>query len=273
MYLDGNSHLVYVSAGLNPSETGPWLVVRKNNMAGGMHRLKQLKGMTPGGMYATIEAAQAALDAYARDKRWRKATAGDLARYGVSDESVSSEIVQSPGLDLAAGEADALARLEAIIHRGLGTFIGAGTALIEIRDRHLYRSSHAAFRDYCYERWGISDRHGRRLIAAAEVAEQLQSGPNGPLPAPENEAQAANNAALRAHVGAHDIVPKGMSVERYKAILHLIWEVRVIAHNGYLPDGDHVNAPTAMWFEEWAQEFGGPLNTTSGPQSDVNART
>jgi hypothetical protein len=33
-----------------------------------------------------------------------------------------------------------------------------GTALLEVRDRRLYRETHATFEDYCRERWRFSDR-------------------------------------------------------------------------------------------------------------------
>ena len=43
--------------------------------------------------------------------------------------------------------------LEHIIQLGLGTFYYVGSALLEIRDSRLYRSTHATFEDYCRDRW------------------------------------------------------------------------------------------------------------------------
>lgn len=70
-------------------------------------------------------------------------------------------------------------------------------------------------------------------------------------------AQSKNNAALRSQIGAYTPIVPSLQAEDYKMITRLINEVRQIAENGYLPDGDHVNAPTAMWFEEWADTLEG----------------
>jgi phage N-6-adenine-methyltransferase len=46
-----------------------------------------------------------------------------------------------------------LAECEAVIERGLATFVEVGNALLEIRDDRLYRETHRTFEDYCRERW------------------------------------------------------------------------------------------------------------------------
>jgi len=84
--------------------------------------------------------------------------------------------VQPP--DLTEGEAAELAAHEQVIAAGLQTFVQVGAALAAVRDGKLFRASHATFSDYCGDRWGITDRHGRRLMAAADVAEL--TGPTGP---------------------------------------------------------------------------------------------
>ena len=76
--------------------------------------------------------------------------------------------------------------LEAIIERGLTTFVDVGTALMEIRDGLLYRQTHPEFDDYCRERWGMSRFYAHRLIAASEVVHSL---PIGNTPAPVRETQ------------------------------------------------------------------------------------
>lgn len=48
---------------------------------------------------------------------------------------------------------------------------------------------------YCYGRWGFSDRRGRQLIDAAEVAKELGSE-TGTMVPPTNEAQARELAPL-----------------------------------------------------------------------------
>lgn len=91
---------------------------------------------------------------------------------------------------LNLAEQAALARAEQTIRRGLKTFIEVGEALLEIRDGRLYRATHATFEAYCAERWGLSRRHGNRLIEAFKVARIL--GPAGPT----SERQARELAPL-----------------------------------------------------------------------------
>lgn len=85
-----------------------------------------------------------------------------------------------------------LAELEAVIERGLTTFVEVGRALLEIREQRLYRETHESFETYCRERWGWSSRHVNRQIEAAGVAAAL--GPMGPIP--ESERQARELARL-----------------------------------------------------------------------------
>ena len=99
-----------------------------------------------------------------------------------------------------------LIRLEQTIERGITTFIEVGSALLEIRDRRLYKESYDTFDAYCKERWKMSHRHANRLIGAADVASDL--GPMGPkisertirplveLPKPERKA-AFNEAVAK----------------------------------------------------------------------------
>lgn len=63
--------------------------------------------------------------------------------------------------------------LETIIERGLKTFIEVGSALLEIRERRLYKPAFSNFEEYCRERWGWSKTHANRQIAAAQVAQTL----------------------------------------------------------------------------------------------------
>lgn len=76
-------------------------------------------------------------------------------------------------------EQGTLEHYEAIIERGLGTFIEVGEALTSIRDARLYRAEYDTFEDYCRLRWGMAARHANRLIGAAEVVANL--GPMGPI--------------------------------------------------------------------------------------------
>jgi len=86
----------------------------------------------------------------------------------------------------------ALTECEAVIERGLRTFVEVGEALLRIRDERLYRETHGTFEDYCRERWGFTDRRARHLMGAAEVVADLPTGTVVP-----NEAVARELAPLR----------------------------------------------------------------------------
>lgn len=92
-------------------------------------------------------------------------------------------------MKLTVSEQGQLAQCEAIIERGLQSFIEVGNALATIRDQRLYRATHATFEDYCQDRWGLTRRHINHTIAAAQVVENL--GNLGTMvPKPANERQA-----------------------------------------------------------------------------------
>src|SRR5690606_32485692 len=74
---------------------------------------------------------------------------------------------------LTVAEADQLADCEAVIAKGLQTFIEVGQALLTIRDNRLYRTSYGTFEEYCRKTWGMSKTHANRVIDSAEVAEVL----------------------------------------------------------------------------------------------------
>src|SRR5262245_53493835 len=74
---------------------------------------------------------------------------------------------------LSRVEVRSIEQYEAIIERGLETFVEVGTALLMIRDGRLYRASYGAFEDYCRERWGMSRQRANQLVDAATVAGNL----------------------------------------------------------------------------------------------------
>lgn len=115
-------------------------------------------------------------------------------RSEITEVSVVNTRGGSQPAPLGPGDASDLAACEQIIERGLKTFIEVGQALLTIRDRRLYRSTHDTFEDYCRERWRLGRSHAHRMIQAAEVASPI--GDAG-LPLPANEAQARELAPLR----------------------------------------------------------------------------
>lgn len=95
--------------------------------------------------------------------------------------------------DAAARE---LARHEAAIERGLKTYIEVGTALLEIRDKRLYRETHDRFEDYLKQRWNLGRSHAYRQIDAAQVAQKVRAtSPFGDVP--RTEAQARELARIK----------------------------------------------------------------------------
>ena len=81
---------------------------------------------------------------------------------------------------LTTGEAKALTGCESIIERHAEAFVEVGKALVTIRDRRLYRATHATFEGYCQERWDMGRREANRTISAAKVKQLV--GAITPIP-------------------------------------------------------------------------------------------
>ena len=91
--------------------------------------------------------------------------------------------------EITQSELTKLSQNEAIIERGLKTFVDVGQALLTIRDGKLYRRDYGTFEDYCRERWGMSDRRARMMIDASETMATLKTGTIVPV-YPQTESQA-----------------------------------------------------------------------------------
>lgn len=81
-----------------------------------------------------------------------------------------------------------LAECEAVIERGLKTFVDVGNALLQIRDDRLYRAEYGTFEDYCRDKWGWQRHYANRLIGAAQVTKNL-------VPIGTNQTMFVNNPA------------------------------------------------------------------------------
>lgn len=97
---------------------------------------------------------------------------------------------EEPREILTVSESEELLSLEAVVSSGLQGFIEVGGALLSIRDRRLYRATHATFEDYMSGRWHMTRQHGNRLVKAAETVGAIAMEPIGSIPLPANEAQA-----------------------------------------------------------------------------------
>ncbi len=85
--------------------------------------------------------------------------------------------------------------LEDIIRRGQQTFYEVGRALMEIRDRGLYRDvkGYETFEAYCKKEWDFNRAHAYRLMDSAKVIEVLS--PMGDI-TPSSERQTRPLARL-----------------------------------------------------------------------------
>lgn len=96
---------------------------------------------------------------------------------------------------ITVSEKAELSRLESVITTGKDTFVQVGLALLEIRDRRLYRGSYANFNDYCRERWTFSRQRAGQLICAATLVDKLATKvADDKLPENEREARAVYKA-------------------------------------------------------------------------------
>ncbi len=82
-------------------------------------------------------------------------------------EVVKAEVVTE---ELTPEEESERLYLERKVERA---FYEAGKALLQLRDRQLYRSTHKSFEEYCSDRFGFQRRHPYHLINAASVVDNL----------------------------------------------------------------------------------------------------
>ncbi len=93
-----------------------------------------------------------------------------------------SEIIIQDQLVLTVDERSELETLEKIIERGKQTFVEVGNALMEIREKRLYRETHSTFESYTQERWDFSSSRARQLIGAAQIVASLPESVTGVTP-------------------------------------------------------------------------------------------
>ena len=71
---------------------------------------------------------------------------------------------------LTPAERSDLKKAEAVIEKNLTGCVEMGRALTEIRDRRLFRKSHATWENYLRDRWGFGRQEAADKIGAARVA-------------------------------------------------------------------------------------------------------
>ena len=84
-----------------------------------------------------------------------------------------------------------LRALEAVIERGMKSFVEVGNALLQIREKRMYRDrGYRSFDDYCRDHWGWTKTHANRLIGSAQVVAQIEeAAPIGVIPTTESQAR------------------------------------------------------------------------------------
>ncbi|MGV2831944.1 hypothetical protein [Myxosarcina sp. GI1(2024)] len=87
-----------------------------------------------------------------------------------SASSKSSELAVLPIAPLTTEEEGDRLHLERKVERA---FYEAGMALMQLRDRRLYRSTHATFEDYCRDRFNYTRRRPYQMIEAALIYDNL----------------------------------------------------------------------------------------------------
>lgn len=83
---------------------------------------------------------------------------------------------------LTVEEALDLSKLEKVIAKWQHVFVEVGNALLEIRDRRLYRKAYGSFNEYCEAKWGWGERRASQLIQAAIVVQQLPASHSTMVP-------------------------------------------------------------------------------------------
>src|SRR6516162_4223208 len=76
-------------------------------------------------------------------------------------------------IPLTSKERALKAELESVVEGGLEQFLKVGQALAELRNRRLYRISHATFSDYVRDRFGLARSSVDQLIRSSQTAEAL----------------------------------------------------------------------------------------------------
>ena len=87
--------------------------------------------------------------------------------------------------ELIKEEKELLQKHETTIKKGLNTFVEVGQALLEIRNKKLYRIEFKTFEQYCKEKWQMSRKRSYELINASITIENVR--PGGQMPKNEKE--------------------------------------------------------------------------------------
>lgn len=91
---------------------------------------------------------------------------------------------------LTKSETNRLIGLERIVARTKAGFLECGEALMEIRDKRLYRETHGTFEAYCEEKWNLKRRRAYQLMEAATSDNFVQNFAHSDKKVNESQARA-----------------------------------------------------------------------------------
>ncbi|MHC5762645.1 hypothetical protein [Nostoc sp.] len=120
-------------------------------------------------------------------------------------------------------------------HRVERAFLEAGQALMELRDRRLYRSTHRTFEEYCRERFNYSRDAAYLKISATVVYENLQkflptNGRQIPMPTNERQlrflAKAELEPAVQADVWQQAVEQAGNKIPSGRIVKEVVDKIR-----------------------------------------------
>lgn len=152
------------------------------------------------------------------------------------------------GDKLTADETQQLEGCEEIIENGLNIWYQVGEALLHIRDKKLYRSTHKTFEDYCQDRWQMTRQKASYLIRGTEVYESLSTiVDKNQLPTSESQVRPLTPLAPEEQQIVWDVVqqtaPRGkVTADHVKSVVSVLKEVTA---TGAIDDGTGVSIPVA----------------------------
>lgn len=156
----------------------------------------------------------------------------------------------------------------------LRAFVEVGHALLDIKERDLYRESYPSFEAYCRDRWNFGRDYGYRLMTAATVADNLLTIVNtDELPA--NEAQARELVGLEPwqqqevwRTLTETFETKVITASMTKAFADAM---RGVIASGAVEDGDGSQVKVSELFKASVQEYAQERNERR--KAHIEART
>jgi hypothetical protein len=177
-----------------------------------------------------------------------------------------------------------LPKLEAVIKRGLSTFLQVGRALLEIHDGRLYAAEYRTFEDYCSQRWKLSVQRGYQLIDAAKVIDAVSTTVE--IEPPQSERAARELAETLRHEGPeaaaeawqhaveqHGSQPTAEQVRRRCAARVGRLAARISCSSSRTVSAAGSRSSSALSSTTWATSRCPSASASSSPSAPCSART